>query len=335
MYCKNCGAEIKNNAKFCPKCGSLVNEPPVQKSTAINANAPMPDRTQAAAQGGMVKADNRLSGKSIKSIIGIVGAVLLIAVVTVIGIVAVRVAGSDKQLVQSSVVYYDSYGATSSTYNYYYEYENGRICKYTEESFSGLNSESGSHTDREEALINYTEGEDMYFGSGVSYDQSGEKQSDIQPVYDGKNNLLSVTIIHDDEFGYSFEEYTFYDEEGRVTERGFKEDGEKIEYFTYEYGKDGEYTECYYFDGYMDEKREGELINDTIFSGQVTDYGSDGDILEIYDVTVEKVERNVYRQIDDAYEVYYYFDGTSSNKCIKTERYYDGELSSVVENVFA
>lgn len=331
MYCKNCGNEINENQKFCPKCGSLVSEPPVQKSTAINANMHQcPTEQQAVSQSGMVKAANRLSGKSI---IGIVGTVLLIAVVTVIGIVAVRVAGSDKQLVQSSVVYYDSYGATSSTYNYYCEYENGRICKYTEESFSFLNSESGSHADREEALISYTEGEDMYFGSGVSYDQSGEKQSDIQFVYDGKNNLLSVTIIHDDEFGYSFEEYTFYDEEGCVTERGFKEDGEKIEYFTYEYGKDGEYTECYYFDGNLEYKKEGQILRGDMFSGQVTEYDSDGDIRDIYNVTVDEVERNVYKQYDGNYETYYYYEG-SSDRCIKIENYHDGILASKTETVY-
>lgn len=25
MYCKNCGAEIENNLKFCPKCGKQIN----------------------------------------------------------------------------------------------------------------------------------------------------------------------------------------------------------------------------------------------------------------------------------------------------------------------
>ncbi len=39
MKCQNCGTEIQEQAKFCPKCGSKVEQPPVVKSP-VTGNAP-------------------------------------------------------------------------------------------------------------------------------------------------------------------------------------------------------------------------------------------------------------------------------------------------------
>ena len=36
MFCKNCGAEIDDNADVCPKCGVAVNETPAPAPAAAN-----------------------------------------------------------------------------------------------------------------------------------------------------------------------------------------------------------------------------------------------------------------------------------------------------------
>lgn len=288
-------------------------------------------------QNSVIKAIEPINNGKRRKVSIVIAIALILAILIGVFIIAAQITDHDKHVVESSVEYYDTDdGSLSSSYNYNYEYDNkGRIYEIKLESSSTYEFSSGSSvdTEHEEVTISYTEMRDMYYGNGTAYDEDGEKQYDIQLVYDNKYNLLSETKIYDDSLlSDSYEEYTYYDEKGRRTEYGFRENGENTEYFVYEYGDNDEYIEYYYFDGNLEYKKEGQLIKG-IFSGQVTEYDSDGNIQDTYNVTVDEVERNVYKQNDGNYEIYYYYEG-SSNRCIKVENYNNGILRSKTQNVF-
>ena len=81
MFCKNCGAEIADNATFCPKCGGKVD----QASTQGNPIPPQNNQPYGGYQGGgyqsPVGGANKASGK----VWLIVGGILLI-IVGVVGL---------------------------------------------------------------------------------------------------------------------------------------------------------------------------------------------------------------------------------------------------------
>lgn len=333
MYCKNCGTEINNNAKFCPECGNKIN---LELNNNLADNSRVEESSQI--QNSVIKTIEPIHNGKRRKVIIAVSIVLILAILIGVCIIVAPITDHDDRILESSVEYYNTDdGSLSSSYNYYYEYDNnGRRNKITLESSTTVESSSGSSVviEQEEASIVYTEMNDMYYGNGTTYDEDGEKQYDFQLVYDSKCNLLSETKIYDGSMlSDDHEEYTYYDEKGRIVERGFRENGENTEYFVYEYDDNDAYKEFYYFDGNLEYKKEGQLIKDSLFSGQVTEYDSDGDIEDIYNIAVDEVESNVYKQNYDAYETYYYYEG-SSTRCIKVETYYNGILWSKTENVY-
>ncbi len=48
MFCKNCGNEIKDNAKFCSSCGTCTETPSAPVQTPPSAPAPAPTQPSAA-----------------------------------------------------------------------------------------------------------------------------------------------------------------------------------------------------------------------------------------------------------------------------------------------
>lgn len=332
MYCKNCGAKIKENTNFCQECGSKVN-PELNDHLTNKSNAEKLSR----AQNSVVKTMRSVNIQKGRQAIIAVAIVFILAVLIGVCSTIVRTSGDEKQIVTSSSEYYNTDGSLSSSYNYYSEYDNnGRIYRISSESSTTFESSYGSsmNIEQEEASINYTEMNDMYYGNGTAYDEEGEKQYEVQVVYDSKYNLLSYTKIYDGSMlSDDYEEYTYYDEKGRMIEHGFRENGENTEYFVYEYDDNDAYKEYYYFEDNLEYKKEGQLIRGNLFSGQVTEYDNNGDIRDIYNVTVDEVERNVYKQNDGYYETYHYYEG-SSDRCIKIENYQDGILASKTENVY-
>ncbi|MFQ9414754.1 MAG: zinc-ribbon domain-containing protein [Ruminococcus sp.] len=40
MFCKKCGFQLKDTARFCPKCGTANTPPPIPHNPAISLNNP-------------------------------------------------------------------------------------------------------------------------------------------------------------------------------------------------------------------------------------------------------------------------------------------------------
>jgi hypothetical protein len=49
MYCKQCGERVLDDAKFCAKCGGLVDNQPVQQAQPANATAPVQEKKKSSA----------------------------------------------------------------------------------------------------------------------------------------------------------------------------------------------------------------------------------------------------------------------------------------------
>lgn len=191
---------------------------------------------------------------------------------------------------------------------------------------------SGSgNVETKDATVTYAQANDMYYGSGTIYDEYGDACGEIQYVYNDKNVLQSRIKTSADEYGTN-EQYNYYDEEGRIIESSQFSDGDLDYRYTYEYGNNGQFTECQYNnDNYLLTKLEGEMIRGAIFSGKEE---FNGKTHSTY--SVEKQAVNVYRQYnsDDGYYTDYYFDGFSDR--VAKEIFYreDGTVHNKTEYTY-
>lgn len=170
----------------------------------------------------------------------------------------------------------------------------------------------------------------VFSGSGTIYDEYGDACGEIQYVYNDKNVLQSriKTSADEDETN---EQYNYYDEEGRIIESSQFSDGDLDYRYTYEYGNNGQFTECQYIHDNLLTKLEGEMIRGAIFSGKEE---FNGKSYSIY--SVEKQAVNVYRQYnsDDGHYKDYYFDGFSDR--VAKEIFYreDGTVHNKTEYTY-
>ena len=82
MYCRNCGSEIKDGAKFCESCGAKVDMTSTDETA--NAAAQPAESTKAA--------DNKGNGKRVAIIIGLI--VVIAAII--VGIVVFAGGSADR-----------------------------------------------------------------------------------------------------------------------------------------------------------------------------------------------------------------------------------------------
>lgn len=177
MYCTNCGQEIPDKSKFCPKCGNPTMVAPSQTPPAA-APSPAPDgaaqaaadphmATQAATEPG--KNDNARQNSKKGGAGRIILPILIVAVIGLIAFVAFRMMGASKETINLSeyvvISYegYDTFGTASyelDTVRFDEDY-NDRL-KVTAASLEKSVKNSKAASKELEALIEYSGGYEAY-----------------------------------------------------------------------------------------------------------------------------------------------------------------------------
>lgn len=209
MYCKNCGSEIKENQKFCPKCGNLVN---VSETNTVSTQTMQ-----------VKKAKHSHKGIIICTSVILVVALLAVGINFLIPAINKKTAEKNKAktwvLLQETRISADSDDELPDCTEYYRYDSEGNIIsiernakEYTEKSISITNDDSGkilSQTDEIHYVMSMYHKDDI-IDKTYQYDQKGRciieewnwrasgTKDRTENTYDDFDNIIEKKITYSD-----------------------------------------------------------------------------------------------------------------------------------------
>lgn len=321
MYCKNCGSEIKEEQKFCPKCGTFIENTETHK---------------------------KINGKKVKKISIILIVILVIGLCSHIGI---NIYKNGKYCSQQTIIHNLSSSIAKMTTIYRQDgqilsevnidntndIEEKTITNYEYDSLGRMIKIYGDDPEEGEMSIDivYSEKDNQYVGKGSFSDGSGS----MEIIYNKKAVLISRTEFFDDAKSYN---KSIYNNDGKVIEKISVIDEKESYKDVYEYDKNGNLSKTYsYSNGqlsviqeYFAEDSGKEQIN------KITEFDENEKIIseETYYSKITEQSPNVYKTViyDENNETdgnYYIstYDNNISKNMIKHEVFIEGGSNSVTE----
>lgn len=226
MFCKHCGAEVFENARFCPRCGQPFAKPPHADPAVTPASWPQCDSEQAVASNPVPR--GRRLRKPFMIVLSGAAACALIAAVCLWAFGAFGAAAGEGDLYVKAerAIYVD--GELLSQYTF--SYDNEGIVQ------GQVRVSSGGSTDAVTTETEFSESGLLECLTYVSSDGTTEFQERYE--YDDRGNIIRLVMEHQD--GSS--SVTEFDERGCATRCvEYSSEGEALgsQSITYEFDSEG------------------------------------------------------------------------------------------------
>lgn len=339
MFCKNCGCEINENQKFCPKCGN-----PIEIEILDNKRAQSKD----------------VKSKTKKIVSLLLAIVLIIGVGSYVGInvykngkylsksISTTTSNTLSSTITTTFIYREDGLRSKSTTNHTYDgTDNLTINDYTYDSFGKLVKEDEKYDDGDVKSLNitYSETDNQYIGNGNYSDGSGS----VELIYDKNNKLISRAEYGSEQI-LSKE---FYNKDGQTIEQIFYLDGEETSKILYEYDKYGnqiKYSE--YSSGILSyvweqsySKGNPSNLNKSIEAViKISNYDENGELESVETVNYERTKTSsnicetIYLNEDSSNslpkKIITTFDNCLSQNVLKTELTYKSANIVTTENEY-